>query len=107
MIANADNPYIPQLKKMYTIDPGVLSELDWVFVMIGTVGTVLSTAAFVYWLYKLLVFLAMVASGKDSIRNRKVWKNLLLGLLLIFLFISGSVILIISRFFDFMSLLGW
>ncbi|OMG48362.1 hypothetical protein BK140_16860 [Paenibacillus macerans] len=107
MNANANNPYIPQLKKMYTIDPGVLSTLDWVFIMAGALGTIISTAAFLYWFWKFLIFILNVVSGKDSIRNKKVWRSLLLGLLLIFLFISGSAILIISRFYDFMSLVGW
>lgn len=45
--------FVPQMKKMYTVDPGVVDSLDWFILLAGAAGTIMSTAALVYWFWKL------------------------------------------------------
>lgn len=49
-----DNDYISKMKKMYTVDPGVVDDLNWFLVLAGAAGTILCVLALAYWLIRFL-----------------------------------------------------
>jgi hypothetical protein len=89
------------MKKVYTVDMGALDSLDWLLIMMGAAGTIMSTAALIIWIYKIVIFLIQVGSGKKSIRSKKFWINMGVSLLLIFTFMSGAILLFLGKLFDF------
>ena len=101
------NNYMQQMKKMYSVDTGVLNDMDWLLLMAGSIGTVLCTVAFFYWFYKIIMFIHQVNRGKARFRDLKFWKRIGIGLIMIILFMSGSLVMLFARFFDFMAVWGW
>lgn len=99
--------YIQQIKKMYNVDTGVLNNMDWFLLMAGSIGTVLCTVAFFYWFYKLIIFVHQVNRAKAKFKDMRFWKRMGIALLMIILFMSGSVVMLFARAFDFMAVWGW
>ncbi|MBA9086509.1 membrane-associated HD superfamily phosphohydrolase [Fontibacillus solani] len=94
--------YVEKMKKVYTPDISVLNSLEWLLIMVGAAGTIASTAVFVYWIYKLLMFIFAVSKGSRRWNDKRFWSYMGVSLLLIILFISGGIFLIISNLFDFL-----
>lgn len=81
------------------LDGSVIQTMDWALLLGGTVLTFLCTAAFIYWLYKLLLFLWSAQNGRVSIGDKTFWRNMLIALILIMLLMSGGWLLILDDFF--------
>ncbi|WP_341347105.1 hypothetical protein [Paenibacillus sp. FSL H3-0469] len=102
-----DNDYISKMKKMYTVDPGVVDDLNWFLVLAGAAGTILCVLALAYWLIRFFGFLFSVSRGARSLKDPKFWKRMALALGLILLFMTGSVFTLLSQFYDYMAIWGW
>jgi len=102
-----DNDYISKMKKMYTVDPDVVDHLNWFLVLAGAAGTILCALALAYWLIRFFSFLLSVSRGAKNLKDTKFWKRMVVALLLILLFMTGSVFTVLSQFYDYMALWGW
>ncbi|WP_169834331.1 hypothetical protein [Paenibacillus donghaensis] len=102
-----DNDYISKMKKMYTVDPGVVDKMNWFLVLAGAAGTILCVLAFAYWLIRFFGFLLSVSRGARSLKDPKFWKNMGVAMLIILLFMTGSVFTLLSQFYDYMDIWGW
>lgn len=102
-----DNDYISKMKKMYTVDPDVVDNLNWLLVLAGATGTILCVLALSYWLIRFFAFLLSASRGAKSLKDTKFWKRMAVGLLLILLFMTGSVFTVLSQFYDYMAIWGW
>lgn len=60
-----DNDYISKMKKMYTVDPGVVDDLNWFLVLAGAAGTILCVLALAYWLIRFCVPVSGQPWGKE------------------------------------------
>lgn len=60
-----DNDYISKMKKMYTVDLGVVDDLNWFLVLAGAAGTILCVLALAYWLIRFLRSCYPPAGGKE------------------------------------------
>ncbi|WP_168121901.1 hypothetical protein [Paenibacillus sp. HB172176] len=85
---------------IYVIDLSVLEGMDWALVVGSIVGTLLSVAAMVYWLYKLLLGLWQMSAGRASFNDRAYWIRMLVVLLLIMAAMSGLWFIIIAQLLD-------
>lgn len=83
--------YLDQMKTVYLVDPEAVEKVDWVLVLAGSIGTVLSTIAIIGWILTFLMFVIHCLSGKQSLRNTKFWKNMLGSLIIIILFTTGVI----------------
>ncbi|WP_336775392.1 hypothetical protein [Paenibacillus sp. MMO-58] len=101
------NKYLPQMKKMYTIDPGAWGSLDWVLVIGGTFATLLCLGAFVYWIVKLSVRMLKISAGTARLNDPPFWKRMGISLMLILLFMAGAVFLIFEQIYKTMQNAGW
>jgi hypothetical protein len=101
------NVYMEQVKKLYSVDDGVLNGMDWLIILAGSIGTILSVVAFFYWCIKLVVFIILANSGKAKMKDLRFWKRMGIALLIIVLIMSGSLVLIFARIFDFLAVWGW
>ncbi|ULO07152.1 hypothetical protein H1230_30155 [Paenibacillus sp. 19GGS1-52] len=102
-----DNDYISKMKKMYIVDPDVVDNLNWLLVLAGATGTILCVFALSYWLIRFFAFLLLASRGAKSLKDTKFWKRMAVGLLLILLFMTGSVFTVLSQFYDYMAIWGW
>ncbi|WP_138753531.1 hypothetical protein [Paenibacillus sinopodophylli] len=92
---------------MYAIDVSQLGVLEWVLVIAGTFATLLSTAAFVYWVYKIILFLWQVKLGKTDLKNSHFWKRMSVALAIIMLFMTSGLFAIIEGIFNVLRKSGW
>lgn len=104
---NQADIYMQQLKKVYVVDSTVLDGMDWFLVIAGAIGTIFCTIAFIYWLGKLLVFIYKVSRAKAKFNDKRFWKQMATGFILIILFMTGSLVMLFSRIFDFLAVWGW
>ncbi|MNB86520.1 hypothetical protein D3C75_334670 [compost metagenome] len=102
-----DNDYISKMKKMYTVDPGVVDDLNWFLVLAGAAGTILCVLALAYWLIRFFAFLLSASRGAKSLKDTKFWKRMAVAMGLILLFMTGSVFTLLSQFYDYMAIWGW
>ncbi|MGG4145687.1 hypothetical protein ABEW34_21560 [Paenibacillus algorifonticola] len=99
--------YIKEMKKIYTINFSQLETLEWFLVITGSAGTVICTAALVYWVWKLIAFFWRVRLGHAPLNDKKFWGRMLVALLIIFLFMSSGLFLIAKGLVQVFIDLGW
>ncbi|MEK4191447.1 hypothetical protein [Paenibacillus sp. FSL L8-0494] len=102
-----DKDYIDQMKKIYTIKQSDVTALDWFLLLVGGAATILCTAAFVYWIIKIIIFLINVRKAKASINDVRFWKRMIISLFIIFLFMSGTLLLVFEKLTNFLQIMGW
>lgn len=105
-VVQPSGKYLSDIKKVYTVDEEVLNNSDWFLLFIGTIGTILCTASFVWWLLKIITFFVNVSRGADTIRNKPFWIRMGGALLIIMFFMSGSLLLFVSEIYDLIAYWG-
>lgn len=106
-IASSQDEYVPQMKKIYTIDTEVIDGVDWVLVIGGGAVSVLSVAGLVYWLYNFFLHLFQASRGEIALWDNGFWKRSGVALLIIFLLLGGIWLTIFEELYNTMVVWGW
>ncbi|MGG4108813.1 hypothetical protein AAXB25_33465 [Paenibacillus lautus] len=105
-VVKPSGKYLSDIKKVYTVDEEVLNKFDWFLLFIGTIGTILCAAAFIWWVFKIFTFIVNVSRGADTIRNKPFWIRMGGAFLIITFFMSGSIYLFVSEIYDLIAYWG-
>lgn len=95
--------YLPQLEKFYSFDVGQIDKMDWFLRIVGGAGTVITVGAFMYWIWKLVVFFFQVRTSRADLGDVLFWKRMAWSLVLILFFMGGFTTLLLSQFYDFVA----
>ncbi|MGG3278944.1 hypothetical protein [Paenibacillus solani] len=105
-VVNPSGKYLSDIKKIYTVDDGVVESFDWFLLFLGTIGTILCTACFIWWILKITTFIFHVSRGAETIRNRQFWIRMGGAFLLLIIFMSGSLIVFVSEIYNLIAYWG-
>jgi hypothetical protein len=92
-----DDRYLEQFKQTYGFKASAMDSLDWLFLIGGTMATLISLVAFMYWLFKLVGHMYRVRAGRARLGDEAFWKRMGVGFLIIFSFIGGTVFIFFEQ----------
>ncbi|MGG1670000.1 hypothetical protein ACIFOE_04985 [Paenibacillus sp. NRS-1783] len=99
--------YVDQMKKIYAPDLNSVAGVDQILILIGGLISVMSFVAMLVWIFILLKFINQVSMATRSIKDYAFYKRMGVGLLIIFLVLTGGVTMIFSQLYDQMFHQGW
>lgn len=105
--AETSEAYLKKMKKMYTIDVSQLGMLEWVLVIAGTLASVISILALIYWMYKIITFLWKVKLAKANLNDSAFWKRMGIALIIIMLFMTSGLFAILEGIYKVLLKTGW
>ncbi len=97
---STDDMYMKQIKESYGFKPGILDSMDWFLLIGGTAVTVVTVAAFIFWLFKLLLRLASIQRGKATLKDEVFWKRMGISLLIIVFVMSSVIFAFLENFWE-------
>ncbi|GIP08834.1 hypothetical protein J1TS5_10040 [Paenibacillus macerans] len=78
----------------------VLDGLDWLFSPIMIVISLLLAATFVLLIWRIIVKIAKITSGKSSIKDKAFWVEIGVVILILFLLFSGALFKILGNIYE-------
>lgn len=91
--------YLTKMKKIYGFKLETFDSLDWLVILGMSIASFIAIIVFCYLIFNLFYRLWLVNIGKASIGDRNYWVRMSVSLLLLFAFISGSIFVLLEKFF--------
>lgn len=96
------NPF-DKLKEYVYMRWDILEGLDFVLIVLGIILSVVVLFILIKLIYDLFIWVAKVRSGKDSFKNKKFLVEAGVTVLLLFLFLSGTLFSWLGDAYDWMG----